>query len=86
MEWWQFVVLPLVTAFAGFLPVIFYRQNISQRRMARFRRALDCAADFRRLARDAGIEDSDVKEEYEEVEERYQVLLREYEKMNGFPK
>jgi len=84
MEWWQFVLIPLLGALAGIMPLGFYRYSLSQREDARRRRLLDCASDFRRLARDAGIEDSQIREEFLEVEARYQALLQEYEKIDSF--
>jgi hypothetical protein len=83
MDLWQIIIIPLASALLGIIPLGFYRHSLNRREMARLRRALDCAADFRQLARDVGVEDSDVRKDFDTVEMRYQKLLQEYEKLNG---
>ena len=82
MELWQIIIIPLLTAVSSFIPFSFYRFQISRREVARFRRTLDIAADFRRIARDCN--SMDESPEYKFAEEQYQSLLRDYEKLNGF--
>lgn len=73
----------------GFLGVVItaivaYRSTSpAARNVARAFRALNCATDYRRMALDMGIEDSDGKREFMEIDERYQALLKEYENLNG---
>jgi hypothetical protein len=82
--------LELAAGLVGFLGVITtaivaYRNGSpAARHLTRAMRALDIAADYRRLLRDMGVEDSEIKKEYEEIEIRYQELLHDYQ--NGSAK
>lgn len=86
LEWWQYVLIPILGGLVGILPVGFYRDALTRRADARRRRLMDVAADFRRIARDLGVEDSGIHTAYEETEARYQALLQEYEKVDQFKK
>lgn len=80
------VFIPMLSALAGFLPYSFFRRNIERRDVARMRRAMDLAADFRRIARDCNLHLSETHAaEFSRVESRWHEFLDEYERVTELP-